>query len=162
MSEFTTTLPSTDNVNIVSTPVIPELIITNKVNRIEVGKGQNGVKIFEDELDSDGNKVYNKAFTVVTADLDYEHPQTISIEAVRAIKDDKAQQEKPFICADGSDGEDEALCYVLKGDVVPFPKKKVADPFTGKQRKEPKKHCGNYWPFYGYTPVPATNVDLTQ
>ena len=169
MSTFTTTADATDNVNNISTSetvgtstVDLGLIITNKVERVLDYTDRNGKEHYTDLLDENDNKVYGKAFTVVTADLSYEHPKTISMKALSAIKADKVQQEKPFNCADGSDGEDTALCYVLKGDVVPFPERNVIDPVTAEERTEPKKHCGNYYPFYGYTPVPPTNVDLTQ
>ena len=163
MSEFTTTVPSTDNVNIVSTSDIPELIITNKVNRVLDYTDRNGKKVYTDEVDADDNKLYGDAFTVVTTDLDYKHPATISMNAVSAIKADKEQQEKPFRYADGSvEGTDKALCYGLRGEVNEFPAREVVDPITAQKTKEPKKLCGNYYPFYGYTPVPATNVDLTQ
>ena len=169
MSIVTTTADTTDNVNNISesepigtSTVDLGLIITNKVNRVLDYTTSNGKKFYKDELDNSDNKVYGKAFTVVTANLSYEHPKTISMKALSAIKASKVQQEKPFLCADGSDGEDTALCYVLTGDVVPFPERSVVDPITAEERTEPKKHCGNYYPFFGYTPVPATDVALTQ
>ena len=169
MSIVTTTADATDNVNNISesepigtSTVDLGLIITNKVNRVLDYTTSNGKKFYKDELDNSDNKVYGKAFTVVTADLSYEHPKTISMKALSAIKASKVQQEKPFLCADGSDGEDTALCYVLTGDVRTFPESTDIDKLTGEPMVTPERKCGNYYPFFGYTPVPPTNVDLTQ
>ena len=174
MSQATNTGLPSDKVNVISEsePVetsndYPAPVITNKVKRVVDVKlsRELGVKTYKNAEDSDGRNEYGTAFIVVSEDPNYEHPATISIKAVKAIKASKDQQEKPFKWADGSDesGDDRvALCYVLTGEVRTFKESTDIDKLTGDPIVTPERKCGNYYPFFGYTPVPPTNVDLTQ
>ena len=174
MSQSTNTGLPSDKVNVISEsePVVtsndyPAPVITNKVKRVvDVALSRElGVKTYKNAETSDGKNEYGTAFIVVSEDPSYEHPATISIKAVKAIQASKVQQEKPFKWADGSEesGDDRvALCYVLTGDVRTFPESTDIDKLTGEPMVTPERKCGNYYPFFGYTPVPPTNVDLTQ